>query len=49
MVRVPLERPLSNYMTATVRAGSAPSRTLDLLGTSADRPGTVRYARVRLY
>jgi hypothetical protein len=49
MVKVPLQRPLNHYMTATVRAGSSPSRTLDLLGSSPDTPGTIRYARLRLY
>lgn len=45
---VPMSIPLDNYMTATVRAGSRPSNTLDLLGTALGQPNTVRYARVRL-
>jgi hypothetical protein len=45
---VPLATPLTHYMTATVRGGSAPSGTLDLLGTAAGAPYTVRYARVRV-
>jgi hypothetical protein len=48
VVRVPLAHPLDHYMTATVRSGSKPSRTLDLLGTSVGKPETIRYARVRL-
>lgn len=45
-VRVPLQHPLNNFFTATPRAGSPPSATLDLLGTPADAPLTIRYARV---
>lgn len=45
-VRVPLEHPLNNFFTATPRAGSPLSTTLDLLGTPADAPLTIRYARV---
>lgn len=48
IARVPLAQPLNNYMTATVRAGSAPSNTLDLLGTAPGQPNTIRYARVRI-
>jgi hypothetical protein len=48
MVRVPLTQPLNNYMTATVRAGSRPSRMLDLLGTAAGNSNAIRYARVRI-
>ncbi len=44
-VKVPLQKPLSSFYTATPRAGCAPSHTLDLLG---DIGGTLRYARVRL-
>jgi hypothetical protein len=47
-VRVPLQHPLTSYFTATVRAGSAPSETLDLLGHRAGQPLTLSYARVRL-
>ncbi len=45
-VRVPLEHPLHNFFTATPRAGSPLSTTLDLLGAPADAPLTIRYARV---
>ncbi|MGE5471035.1 MAG: hypothetical protein ACM3X0_09590 [Bacteroidota bacterium] len=48
MIRVPLVHPLENYMTATVRAGSAPSFLLDLIGTEPGHSNTIRYARVRL-
>ncbi len=44
-VKVPLKRPLGRFFTATVRAGSAPSEVIDVLG-EADR--TMRYARIRL-
>jgi len=48
-VRIGLAKPLTSYFTATVRAGSPPSDTLDLLGLPADKPQTMRYARVRLH
>ncbi len=47
-LRVPLRFPMNNYFTATVRAGSPPSRMVDLLGTHAEGKG-IHYARVRLY
>jgi hypothetical protein len=46
--KVPLRFPLTSYFTATVRGGSAPSRTLDLLGTRAGSTATISYARLRL-
>jgi len=48
-VDVPLTHPLpGTFLTNTVRGGSAPSDTLDLVGTRpASRP-TLSYARVRL-
>lgn len=46
-VRVPLQHPMNAFYTATIRAGSAPSNTLDLLGTRTDGKG-ISYARVRL-
>jgi hypothetical protein len=48
-VRVPLQRPFTTYFTATVRAGSAPSAVLDLLGQCAGSPRTMSYARIRLW
>lgn len=47
-VRVPLQRPLNSYFTATVRGGSPPSYTLDLLGTTVAEPLKISYARVQL-
>lgn len=47
-VRLPLKHPFTSYFTATIRAGSPPSRTLEMLGTQAGRDGTISYARVRL-
>lgn len=47
-VPVPFQHPFTSFFTATVRGGSAPSYTLDLLGESPGRAQTVRYARVRL-
>ena len=43
---VRLAHPLSTYMTATSRAGTMPSWTLDLLGTSPESPNVVRYAKI---
>lgn len=48
-VTVPMERPMSSYFTATVRGGSPPSTTLDLLGTRAGTSATMSYARIRLW
>jgi hypothetical protein len=41
--------PFNAYFTATVRAGSPPSRWIELLGHRAGRPTTISYARVRLW
>lgn len=43
-----LKHPMSSYFTATIRAGSAPSKILDMLGHRTDRPGAISYARIRL-
>ena len=48
-VRVPLRLPFQSYFTATVRAGSPPSRILELLGNQEGRGNTISYARVRLF
>ncbi len=48
-VTVPMKHPLTNYFTATVRGGSPPSSTLDLLGTRAGAANTMSYARIRLW
>jgi hypothetical protein len=47
-VRVPLNKPFTEFYTATVRAGSPPSRTLELLGTRQGSGGTISYARIRI-
>jgi hypothetical protein len=48
-VTIPLKHPMSDYFTATVRAGSPPSRVLELLGHRAGHPTTISYARIRLW
>ena len=47
-VRLAMEHPLTVFFTATPRAGCAPSRTLDLLGTRAGSSQTISYARIAL-
>jgi hypothetical protein len=48
-VRLPLVKPFTSYFTTTVRGGSPPSRTLELLGLRAGAANTLSYARVRLF
>jgi hypothetical protein len=48
-VRLALQKPFTSFFTATVRAGSPPSRTLEILGERAGIPMTISYAAVRLY
>ena len=48
-VRVPFQRPFVSYFTATVRAGSPLSRTLEMLGNHQGMGNTISYARVRLF
>lgn len=48
-VRLPLKQPFSEFFAATVRGGSPPSNTLELLGHRAGTPLTISYARVRLF
>jgi hypothetical protein len=48
-VHLPLQKPFTSFFTATVRAGSPPSRTLEMLGERAEIPMTISYAAVRLY
>jgi hypothetical protein len=45
---LPLKHPMTSYFTATIRAGSAPSTIIDMLGHRADAPGAISYARIRL-
>jgi len=47
-VRIPFEKPFASFFTATVRAGSAPARMLELLGTRQGAGSTISYARVRV-
>ena len=47
--RVPLSKPFTSYFTATVRGGSPPSKTLELLGQREGAALTMSYARVRLW
>lgn len=47
--RVPLQKIFGEYFTTTVRGGSPPSRTLEMLGPRTGTPLTISYARIRLY
>jgi hypothetical protein len=47
-VRVPLAKPFSHFFSATVRAGSPPSSTLELLGNQEGASHTISFARIRL-
>jgi hypothetical protein len=47
-VRVPLKEPFVDFMTATVRAGSPPSKTLDVLGVRRGSGTTISFARIRV-
>jgi hypothetical protein len=48
-VRLPLAKPFTSCFTTTVRAGSPPSGTLEMLGPRAGTGNTISYARVRLF
>lgn len=48
-VRLPLTRPFTSYFTTTVRGGSPPSETLEMLGLRSGSGNTISYARVRLF
>lgn len=48
-VTVPFQKPFTSCFTATVRAGSPPSATLDLLGVRQGAPWRIAYARVALF
>jgi len=48
-VRIPIAAPFTDFFTATVRAGSPPSETVDLLGHQAGKPMTISYARIKLW
>jgi hypothetical protein len=45
---VPLIKPFTEFYTATVRAGSPPSRTLELLGVRQGLAATISYARIKI-
>jgi hypothetical protein len=48
-VDVPFEDPIAGtFLTSTVRGGSRPASTIDVVGMAAGAPQTLRYARVRL-
>jgi hypothetical protein len=47
-VRVPLNKPFTDFYTATTRAGSPPSRTLEILGTQPGSSTTISFARIRV-
>jgi len=46
--RLLLAKPFTSFFTATVRAGSPPSKALELLGTRSGSGNTISYARVKL-
>jgi hypothetical protein len=47
-LRIPLKKPFIGFFTTTVRAGSSPSWTLEMLGQRERVPNTISYARVNL-
>ncbi len=47
-VRVPLARPFTDFMTATPRAGSPPSGTLELLGVRQGSGTAISFARIKV-
>ena len=48
-MRLPFAKPFTSYFTTTVRGGSPPSRTLEMLGTRAGTGNTISYAKVQLF
>jgi len=48
-LRIPLQKPFTSYFTTTVRAGSPPSRTLEMLGMRNGAPNTISYAKINLF
>lgn len=48
-LRLLLAKPFTSYFTTTVRGGSPPSQTLEMLGSRAGSGNTISYARVRLF
>ncbi|MHC4174872.1 MAG: hypothetical protein ACYST5_18305 [Planctomycetota bacterium] len=47
-VRVQLKKPFTSFFAATIRAGTPPSNTLELLGIRKGSRTTISFARVRL-
>jgi hypothetical protein len=47
-VRIPLKNPFTSFFTTTVRAGSPPSWTLEMLGQRDNTSNTISYAQVEL-
>jgi hypothetical protein len=47
-VRVPFQKSFSDFLTATIRAGSPPSSALELLGTQQGTHRTISFARIRI-
>jgi hypothetical protein len=47
-VPVPLKKPFTDFFTATPRAGSPASKTLELLGTCQGSNATISFARIRI-
>ena len=47
-VRIPFKESFIGFFTTTVRAGSSPSWTLEMLGQRERVPDTISYARVNL-
>ena len=47
-VSVPLKQPFTSFFTTTIRGGSPPSDTLDLLGVRAGSGNAISYGRIRL-
>jgi hypothetical protein len=45
-VKIPFKQPFNNFFTATVRGGSKPSNTIDMLGTVVGERQAIHYARV---
>ena len=48
MVRVPLNMPLNQYVTTTVRAGNPASDVLDILGSPQGNGTMLRHVRLKI-
>jgi len=44
-----LAKSFKSFFTSTVRGGSPPSKTLEMLGQRTGTGNTISYARVRLF